>query len=147
MNDDITHSVDSMKAMADHLIPYTFPKVSFEEEQKILCFKQRIIMVDGYELIVCYSKADYEQYCLETLQIQSPQVPFIPFNIVCKVGQFFMGKKNLAYIDFFRHNRKVYCWAVKSLEEKRLSPGKKTSPTSYEGFDFHLLHPGTVDLF
>ncbi len=86
MNTGVKNSVKSMKAMANQLIPYTFPKVSFEEEQQILCLKQNIIRVDGYESIVCYSKADYEQHVLETLQIQSPQVPFVPFNIVCKIG-------------------------------------------------------------
>ena len=147
MNTQIHDAVDSMKSLARTLIPYTFPKVSFEEEQQILCLKQRTIRVDGYEVIVCYSVADYEKHMLETLQIQSPQVPFLPFNVICKIGQLFMGHKDLAYVDFFRHNRKVYCWVVKSLDDKRLSPGKKALPTSYEGFDFHLLLSGTVDLF
>jgi hypothetical protein len=147
MNTGIKKSVDSMKAMAKQLIPYTFPKVSFEEEQQILCLKQSVIRVDGYESIVCYSQADYEQHMLETLQIQSHSVPFIPFNIVCKIGLLFMGPKHLSYIDFFRHNKKVYCWAVKSSEGKRLHPGKKSRLINYEGFDFHLLHPGSVDLF
>lgn len=147
MNTNIQESIDSMKSLAETLIPYTFPKVSFEEEQQILCLKQRTILVDGYEVIVCYSIADYEKHMLETLQIQSPQIPFLPFNIICKVGQLFMGQKDLAYVDFFRHNRKVYCWVVKSLDSKRLSPSKKSLLTSYEGFDFHILMTGTVDLF
>ena len=146
MNTEIQNSIDSMKAIADQLIPYSFPVVSFEEEQKVLCLKNRVIQVDGYEISVCFSRADYERHILETIQIQSPHVPFIPFNIVCKVGQLFMGQKYLSYVDFFRNNRKVYCWAAKTSNERRLPPGKKSRPASYEGFDFHLLHPGSVDL-
>lgn len=147
MTPEIQNTIDSMKAMADQLLPHTFPNVSFEEEQQVLCMKQRTIQVDGYDLLVCFSRADYKKHILETLQIQSPQVPFLPFNIVCKTGQLFMGQKDLAYIDFFRNNRKVYCWANKSLGDKRLPPNNKARPTSYEGFQFHLLHPGSVDLF
>lgn len=147
MMPEIQNSIDSMKAMADYLLPYTFPNVSFKEEQKVLCMKQRVIQVDGYDLTVCFSRADYKKYMLETLQLQSPQVPFLPFNMVCKVGQLFMGKKDLSFIDFFRNNRKVYCWASKFIGEKRLPPSNKSQPTSYEGFDFYLLHPGSVDLF
>jgi hypothetical protein len=147
MNTELQNTIDSMKSMAEHLLPYTFPNVPFEEEQQVLCLKQRSILVDGYELSVCFSKADYKKHILETLQIQSSHVPFIPFNVICKVGQLFMGQKELAYIDFFRFNRKVYCWATKNSGDRRLSPGNKSRPASYEGFDFHLLHPSTVDLF
>lgn len=143
----IQETVGSMKSLAEYLLPYTFPNVSFEDEQEILCMKQRTLRVDGYESIICYSIADYEKYFLETLQIQSPQVPFIPFNVICKIGRVFLGDDQLAYIDFFRHNRKVYCWTLKSADGRKLDPGKKSTPTSFEGFDFHLLHPGSVDLF
>lgn len=148
MNPDIQKNIDSMKAMADCMIPHTFPKVpTFEEEQRILCLKQRILVVDGYELVICLSRAEYPKYMLETVQIQSQQVPFLPFNLVCKVGRFFMGDKVMSYLDFFRHNRKVYCWANKTLDGKELPPGKRSRKTSYEGFEFYLLHPGSVDLF
>lgn len=147
MTPQIQDTVDSMKNMADLLIPYSFPNVSFEEELKVLCMKQRNVCVDGYEIIVVFSRADYRKHILETLQIQSPQVPFIPFNIVCKTAQLFMGQKDLAYIDFFRNNRKVYCWSNKTVGDKRLAPNNKSRMASYEGFEFHLLAPGSVDLF
>lgn len=146
MNENIKKAVDCMKAMSDELIQYTFPKVSFEEEHKVLCLKQRVVCFDGYEVILCYSKADYKQYMLETLQIQSLKTSFLPFNVICKIGKLFMGKDNLSYIDFFRNNNKVYCWVIKSFENKKLLPGKRSRLTNYEGFKFYLLHPKSVDL-
>lgn len=147
MAPEIKDSIDSMKAMADYLLPYTFPNVSFKEEQQVLCMKQRVVQVDGYDITVCFSRADYKKYILQTLQLQSPQVPFLPFNIVCKIGQMFMGRKHLSYIDFFKNNKKVYCWVSKFVGDKKLPPNNNSQLTSYEGFDFHLLHPGSVDLF
>ena len=134
--------------MARQLVPLTYPKVHFSEEQEILILKQRQLTIDGYDVIVCYSEADYEKYLLRSLQIQSAQHgPFLPFTIVCKLGKIFLGSDNLSYIEFFRNNRKVYCWTVKCRGENILPPGSKTRPGSYEGFKFRILHPGSVDLF
>lgn len=148
MNNRLQETVEQMKRMADMLVPHSFPKVeSYDTEQQILCLKTRVVIVDGYEIVLCFSRADYDKYILETLQIQSQQAPFLPFNVVCKIGQMFFGTKHLSYIDFFRFNRKVYCWAVKSVEGRLLSPAKQATPANFEGFEFYMLNPGSVDLF
>lgn len=147
MRDSVKLSIQQMKSMARRLLPYTFPTVHFKEEQDVLLLKQKRMIVDGYEVTLCYSEADYEKYYLKSLQIQSSQAPFLPFTLVCKIGKMFLGKKNLSYIEFFRGNRKVYCWTVKVKNGKMLPPGKKTKPGYYEGFQFSILHPGSVDLF
>ncbi len=139
--------IKEMRAVANHLIPHTFPQAEFSDEQDVLCLKQRTTNIDGYEAILCYSDAQYKEYLLSSLQIQPVHGPFLPFAIVCKIGKAFFGSRNLSYIEFFRNNKKVYCWTIKSREGKRMFPGKKTKPGSYEGFDFRILHPGSVDLF
>ena len=115
--------------------------------QFVLCLKQRSIAVDGYETMLCYSDAQHKEYLLSSLQIQSSHGPFLPFTVICKIGKEFFGMKKLSYIEFFRNNKKVYCWTIKSRDGKRLYPGKKTSAGSYEGFNYRILHPGSVDLF
>ena len=140
--------VDSIKRIAKRLIPLTYPRVQFSEEQEIIFLKQRQITIDGYDVMVCYSEADYEKNFLRSLQIQSIQNgPFLPFTVVCKLGKIFLGTYGLSYIEFFRNNRKVYCWTVKYQGEHVLPPGNKTKPYSYEGFKFGLIHPGSIDLF
>lgn len=136
-----------MKGMAELLVPHTFPVVDFKAEQDIILLKQRSIVVDGYEIVVCFSRADYGDYFLESLQLQSAFAPFLPFNIVCKLGRAFLGSENLSYIEFFRNNRKVYCWTLKSRNGRPLPPDKKTLPGCYEGFEYSVLSPGSVDLF
>lgn len=136
-----------MKTMSNRLVHLTFPKVDFKDEQEVLILKQRNMTLDGYELLVCYSKADYGEYFLESLQVQSLYAPFLPFTMVCKIGRAFLGCQHLSYIEFFRNNRKVYCWTVKSRDERPLPPDKKTKPGIYEGFEFNILQPGAVDLY
>jgi hypothetical protein len=143
----IIATVEHMKSMAEMLVPYTYPRVNYEEEQQILCLKQRIVKINGHELVLCFSRADYGKYLLETIQIQSQHAPFLPFAVVCKIGRMFLGERNLCYIDFFRFHRKFYCWAIKVVDGRALSPGKHSDPAIFEGFNYHLLHPGSVDLF
>lgn len=143
----LDQAVTEMKGLAETLLPFTYPTVSFDDEQDILMLKQRQILVDGYDLLVCYSKADYSEYLLESLQVQSTNAPFLPFTIVCKLGCAFLGDENLQFIDFFRNNRKVYCWTLKSRNGRLLPPDKRSKPGDFEGFEYTLLHPGTVDLF
>lgn len=142
----LSKTVKEMKSMADMLVPHTWPQADFKVEQDVLCLKQRIITVDGYEVNVCLSRADYKKYILDSLQIQSQNGPFIPFNIVCKIGIVFFGKTLLSYIDFFRNDKKVYCWAIKHFDGKILNPSH-SEPAEFEGFKYQILDHGSVDLF
>lgn len=144
---ELKKTIKNMKSLARMLVPHTYPKVTFEEEQDVAILKQRTMTVDGHEVVLCYSEALYPDYRLKSLQVQSVHAPFLPFVIVCKIGKLFLGTNNLSYIEFFRNNRKVYCWTIKTRNGRLLPPGKKTKPGNYEGFEFRILHPGSVDLF
>lgn len=139
--------VDEMKKLANILVSCTYPNVDFQEEQDVLLLKQRNISVDGYDITICLSKADYGDYFLESLQIQSYYTPFLPFNLVCKLGNIFFGKENLAYIEFFKNGRKVYCWTIKSKNGQSLPTDSKTKPANYQGFKFEILQSGAIELF
>lgn len=143
----LAETVRSMKNMGSYLVPYTFPRVDFKIEQDVLLLKQRQIVVDGYDVLVCFSKADYGEYFLESLQLQASYAPFLPFTVVCKLGRAFLGKESISLIEFLRNTKKVYCWTKKQRDGRPLPPDKKTKPGSYEGFEFNILQPGTVDLF
>ena len=47
--------IKEMKELSEILIPYTFPIVDFSAEQEILLLKQRNIIIDGNDILVCYS--------------------------------------------------------------------------------------------
>lgn len=144
---NLKQKLQKMRHMAEKLMPITYPRVDFKKEQDIMMLKQSTIMIDGYEVVLCASKANYDSYMLESLQLQATNHPFLPFNLVCKVGKECFGTEGLSYIDFFKNNKKVYCWAVKSFEGEILPPGDKCERASFEGLDFSLLAPGSVDLY
>jgi len=140
-------TISEMKGMANMLIPHTWPQAEFEDEQAVLCLKQRIVTIDGYQVTLCFSRADYGKYFLDSLQIQSYHAPFLPFAVICKLGKMFFGNGLLAYVDFFKNDKKVYCWAVKHIEGQILPPTKRSRPAEFEGYEFRILNPGTADLF
>jgi len=142
----LRENIWGMRKMASMLIPHTFPIVPFEHEQDVLVLKQRRITVDGYDTTICFSRADYGEYYLDSLQIQNASSPFLPFNLICKLGRAFLGEENLSYVDFVKDNRKVYCWTLRVRDEKPLPPSKKSEMSSYEGFEYSILAPGAVDL-
>jgi hypothetical protein len=144
---NLSDEIDQMKAMSEMLIPYTFPAVDFKIEQEILLLKQRTLVVDGYEMLVIFSKAKYEEYFLESVQLYGTFAPFLPFTMVCKLGRAFLGSYNLSYIEFFKGVRKVYCWTIRSRDGRSLPPDTENEPGCFEGFEYSILQPGTVDLF
>ena len=147
MKTSVKDDVKRLRRMANILIPYTYPRCSFEEEQEILCLKQTTVEVDGYTILVTFSIAEYKEHRLETLQVQSTTCPFLPFSVVCKVGQLFLGQKNLSYVEFFRLNKKIYCWTLKRKNGDIMPPSDQSTPGSYEGFEYSILNPTTVDLY
>lgn len=139
---DLHQHVREMKVMADILVPHTFPLVDFEEERDVLPFKQRTIVVDGYDVLISLNKSDYKHYHSISLQIQSVYSPFLPFNLVCKLAQAFLGKIHVSYVEFFKSGKKLYCWTVRvKFSGEVLPPAKDAEPSNYEGFEYSVLNP------
>lgn len=137
--EDICRHIDEMKRTAELLMPYSFPMVGYTDDLSLLPLKQRVITVDGYELTVFYSKSDHQTHQTETLQIQSRHSPFLPFNLVCKVGQMFLGPNCLTFTEFFNNNRRLYCWTIRT-KNGQIFPVTEAEPAVYEGFEYNLLH-------
>lgn len=121
--------ISEMQAVSEQLLPYTFPRVSRAYEADIEILKQRKVVVDGYEVILHFSRADYEVCYVESLQIIGASAPFLPMYLVCKLGAKFLGSHELKYVETFRNGRKVYIWTV-ALDEN----GKPVS-LSHSGFE------------
>lgn len=142
--------VEDMKKMAEQLIPYTFPQASLETEKDVKELKQREFAVDGYDVVICYSKADYGDSFLETLQIQAEHYPFLPFNVVCKIGVEFLGEECLSLIEVVKTGRKLYCWTVQTDKHDGtcILPDEEVSvPCSYQGLDFSSVNPDSVNFY
>ena len=139
--------IKNMRKLAKRLIPYTAPMVSIEEEYKVLPLKKRIINIDGYEATVSLSAGDYKDYVMWAVQIEALNFPFLPFNMVCKIGRIFLGNTHLSYLDFVKNNRKIYCWILRRKDGERISVEGESNLVSYEGFEYVKLDSGSVELY
>ena len=147
MDNKLSKHVSEMGCMADILVPHTFPMVDYEEEQEVLILKQRKITVDGYEVVVALSRANYKKHHLMSFQVQSATSPFLPFNFVCNLARVFLGPRHLSYVEFLKDGRKAYCWTLRITSNGRyLLPSKETEPSIYEGFEYNVLNPSVDDV-
>jgi hypothetical protein len=143
--------IDRMRGMGDILIPYNFPNNhSYLVEEELAIFKEREVIIDGIPLFLNYQKSDYKDYFVETVQIFGKNSPFLPFNIVCKIGKRFLGGHHLSLVEVFKDNRKIYIWSVCVDERGRpiaLHNDIKTEQHEYEGFIYQYLQPNQIDFY
>ncbi len=140
MDETLSRHITEMKNMANILMPYSFPITTFSEELIISPLKQRVIVVDGYDIMATYSKLGFPSHYSDNLQIQSMHSPFLPFNLVCKLGKSFLGEENLSYLEIFREGKKWYCWTTKTVDGKTIPPNEDSEFTTYEGFKYSILN-------
>ena len=130
--------VEEMRAVAAQLVNLTFPKAPPKEEKDIDCLKQRRVVVDGYDLVLHLSRADYKDCFVESLELCSAIAPFLPMYLVCKVGAIFLGGHELKYAETFKNGRKVYVWTVALDERGRpiALDTRRVQEGHYEDFQF-----------
>jgi hypothetical protein len=142
--------VKNMRSFGEFLVPYNFPRASQKDEEAVNCPKTQDVHVDGYNLILHYSKAGYEANYVETLQVLGKYSPFLPFSLVCKIGKRFLGEDYLSLVEIFRENRKIYCWTKITDLDGTAVPGPHQSDLErciYEGFSYLLMHPSNVNFY
>lgn len=148
MQKPLQQHVLEMRKMAQTLVPFTFPQATIDAEQKIVFLKQRQIVLDGYDISISLSKADYSDgNFIESLQICSAHAPFLPFHVVCKIGRAFLGEDHLAYAEFFKRGCKTYCWTLRYQEEDKIPPTERAEDAEYEGFEYKVLPQGCGNLY
>ena len=144
--------VERLRGTGELLIPYNFPKAppTMTLEDDLAIFKEKEAIIDGYTLYVHYQKSDYDTYFLETIQIYNKFSPFLPFNLVCKIGQRFLGSHHLSLVELFKDNRKIYCWSVCVDDRGRPIPSPyelETEDCEFEGFNYSYMQPSQVHFF
>lgn len=140
-----------MRTNGDLLIPYSHPMADRALEEFLGIVKIKECAVDGYHLVIHYSKADYKDHFLETVQVYGKHCPFLPFNLVAKVGKAFLGGRHLMIVEKISEGTKVYCWNVAvNKEGKPLFLPQYTNESQelhYEGMDYFLLDASKVTIY
>jgi len=138
---DLDETIEEMRVVADRLVFHTWPQVPMRQEAEIDTLKQRQIVVDGYDLLLHFNRADYNACRVESLEICGLYTPFLPMYLVCKVAAKFLGGHELKYAEAFKNGRKVYLWTVAvdergcpiPLDHSRLRRGE------YQGFRYSYV--------
>ena len=150
-NDMLEKTIEEMRTLGEQLIEYNYPKVPAPEEDEINILKGREATVDGYELILHYSKSDYGTHYLESFQVLGKNMPFLPFHLVCKLAKRFLGEHYLSLVEIFRDNRKVYVWTITLDHDGKPLPynyrDTEAEECTYDGFIYHYMNPRTVNFY
>ncbi|RDJ35353.1 MAG: hypothetical protein DWQ19_11095 [Crenarchaeota archaeon] len=140
--------VDEMKMIGDMLTPYNWPQNDPILENDISVLKTRSIDIDGYSVLIHFSRSDYGSHFVETLQVFGDKASFLPFCLVAKLGQKFLGGHNLYLVEIIRDNRKIYCWTV-TLDKtgKPIKPPipLQTTDCEYDGLRYNYMYPSQVN--
>jgi hypothetical protein len=107
-------------------------------------------IIDGYSLFLHYQKSDYDDYFIQSIQIHNLKSPFLPFNLICKIGKRFLGSEQLSLIEIFKEHRKIYIWSL--CTDKKNNPIEIPNKDSieeceFEGLHYSYLQPSMVDFF
>lgn len=143
--------VAEMRTVGEQLIPYNYPNSERGLEAYMNGVKVKEFMVDGYSLILHYSKADYKDHYTEIVQMYGKNIPFLPFNMVIKIGIKFLGSHNLLLTEQINDGQKIYCWTVvldkkgKPIAHNRYSA--QAEALEYEGFKYGLLNANQVSTY
>lgn len=135
--------VASMRRMSTMLSRYSYPVKSLQDEMDIYPLKTRTLMVDGYEVIIHLNIAEYGRFNIEILQLESARSIYLPMRLLVKIGKLFLGSEQICYMEFYRNNRKVYCWTLRRKGDTALSPLGDISEREFEGFSFYVAKPET----
>lgn len=149
MNIEFELLIQRMRASGEHLVLYNFPKGDMSNEDDLHFLKSTEAVVDGYDVVLYYNKADHEKFIVETLQVFSEQHPFLPFSLVIKIARKFLGSDKLTFIQMLKIEKQVYCWTVyKDYKGNPIDPPHKDlSVGSYEGFEYICLNPKNVNFY
>lgn len=147
----LDETIENMRLVGEMMVPYNFPLAPMPlGEDDLAIFKERELVVDGYSIIVNYQKSDYQNHLVETLQIHGRTSPFLPFNLICKLGKRFLGTHHLSLVELFRQNRKVYIWSLCVDREGKPIPSpydNDTESCEFEGFNYLYLQPNQINFF
>lgn len=158
-------SVASMKRASRVLTPFSFPRVAPHDEDVVSVLKQRVIEIDGVEVVTFFNRCEYPgpdwkvSIVLETLQVFPRNSTFLSFRISCKLARLFFendipGLMQLTHnSDRFDGIRRMDVWSVYRKPNEEVIPieespvGQDAVASVYEGYKFMRLSNHEMVLF
>lgn len=142
----IEQHAKEMKTLAEQLVPYSYPIRSSADENDIYCLKQREVVVDGYHLLLWFSRQASNDVYADILQVTGLYFSFLPFDLLCKLAGIFLGNKNIYFSSVTRNvngiNKKIYIWTAYIKDGKIIINNNiKSEKSRYFGIEFLNILP------
>lgn len=141
---------EKLITMGRQLVEYTFPQAPQQLENSIFPWRLEETIVDGYYVVLHYTYLLHEDgFFVESIQIHGKHDPFLPFHVVVKIAQRFLGTNNLSLLELFKENRKIYCWSCfLDKDGKVLEPqtGSDYQAHVFEGFRYNYVDSSQIHL-
>lgn len=147
---DFESKIETIRNLADHLVPFNFPVAPVELEYYLSPLKKGEVEVDGYTIVFHFNRALYKDHYLETFQLYNKYAPFLPFYIVTKLAKKVLGSHLLSLVEFYQEDHKIYCWSICLDQRGRpiVSPAKeKCKSKNFEGFEFLYMNPEQLNFY
>lgn len=144
------HVIENLRNTGEWLVPYNYPHAPQSSEKDISILKETEVEVDGYTVGIHFNKSKYNGYFLETLQIYNKFGPFLPFNVVVKLGCKTLGSSLLSLVEFWKEDYKIYCWSVCVDDRGRPIPSpieEESESCEYEGFSYKYMDPSSLNFY
>lgn len=93
-------------------------------------FKTWVFNIDGYNVQFYFNRVETDYFeqqknIIETLQVWSDDLYFLPFVVSFKIALAFFGADNIILTQILTPNKFIYCWNKMYDEEgKSLTPNK-----------------------
>jgi len=150
MEKSVDQTISEMVTVGNQLVYYNFPQADPMLEESMTRVKTRLLTVDGYFINVHFSKADYGDRYVETVQIFGEKVPFLPFIVVAKVAKKFLGSAHLSLVEVFKENQKIYCWTVTLAKSGKAIPtvfSHEVETCKFDGWEYLYVDPSFVSIY
>lgn len=147
---DVDKQIKEIKDLGNVLMNYNFPQKSKRDEETLNVLKTSNMCTDGYDVVIHYNKSFYNKFYLESLQVLGRYTLFLPFCLVCKIAQKFLGNQHLSFIETFNEDRRVYCWTLLTDKEFNAIPASNKDVVEncvYEGFEYTQMNPKHVSFY
>jgi len=109
-------------------------------------FKTWLFNIDGYDVQFYFNsvKTDYfeeEINIIETLQIWSEDLFFLPISVAIKVAIAFFGSNNIILTQILTPNKFIYCWnKMYSENGESLTPNNRTCIIkNFSKYSYYLI--------
>lgn len=139
--ENVVDAAKQADLMSNILEPYSFPKFDASVEHALTPYKVWRFPLDGYDVIVYFTKSGAKDCKISSLQVWSEDFLILPFSVSVKVAKIFIKGNNLSLFLLKNYDKLLYCWTkMTTLDGELLKPiDESVVEKTYGDFSYFLI--------